>query len=39
VQETADRRDAYAQTLIAAGAAVVLSNVEQLNPQQIQELL
>ncbi|HEY9800616.1 MAG TPA: TIGR01548 family HAD-type hydrolase [Leptolyngbyaceae cyanobacterium] len=39
VQETAQRRDAYAQSLIAAGAAVVLSNVEQLNPQQIQELL
>ncbi|ABA21071.1 HAD-superfamily subfamily IA [Trichormus variabilis ATCC 29413] len=39
VQETAARREAYAQTLVTAGAAVVLSNVEQLNPAQIQELL
>ncbi|MBD2500309.1 TIGR01548 family HAD-type hydrolase [Anabaena azotica] len=38
VQETAQRRDAYAQSLIDAGAAVVLSNVEQLNPEQIQSL-
>ncbi|MBD2250254.1 TIGR01548 family HAD-type hydrolase [Nostoc parmelioides] len=39
VQETAARREAYAQTLVTAGAAVVLSNVEQLNPAQIQDLL
>ncbi|WP_193195213.1 TIGR01548 family HAD-type hydrolase [Nostoc sp. MG11] len=39
VQETAARSDAYAQTLIAAGAAVVLSNVQELTPKQIQELV
>lgn len=39
VQETAARGDAYAQTLIAAGAAVVLSNVQELTPKQIQELV
>lgn len=39
VQETPARSEAYAQTLLTAGAAVVLSNVEQLNPNQIQELL
>ncbi|BAY24224.1 HAD family hydrolase [Calothrix sp. NIES-2100] len=39
VQETAARRDAYAQTLKKAGAAVVLSNVQELNPIKIQELL
>ncbi|WGV28690.1 TIGR01548 family HAD-type hydrolase [Halotia branconii] len=39
VQETAQRRDAYAQTLLTAGAAVVLSNVEQLNPVKIQEIM
>ncbi len=39
VQETAQRRDAYAETLQIAGAAVVLSNVEQLNPAKIQEIL
>ncbi|WP_200862402.1 TIGR01548 family HAD-type hydrolase [Chlorogloeopsis fritschii PCC 9212] len=38
VQETAARRDAYAQTLQQAGAAIVLNNVEQLNPTTIQEL-
>jgi HAD superfamily phosphatase len=39
VQETAARRDDYGATLLAAGAAVVLDNVEQLNPVKIQELL
>ncbi|MBF2007575.1 MAG: TIGR01548 family HAD-type hydrolase [Chlorogloeopsis fritschii C42_A2020_084] len=39
VQETAARRDAYAQTLRQAGAAIVLNNVEQLNPTTIQGLL
>ncbi len=39
VQETAARRDAYAATLRNAGAAVVLSNVQELNPGQIQGLL
>ncbi len=39
VQETAARRDAYAQTLLIAGASVVLSNVEELTPVKIQELL
>ncbi len=39
VQETAARRDAYAETLRTAGAAVVLSNVEQLTELKIQELL
>ncbi|MDM9384965.1 TIGR01548 family HAD-type hydrolase [Chlorogloeopsis sp. ULAP01] len=39
VQETAARRDAYAQTLRQAGATIVLNNVEQLNAIKIQELL
>jgi HAD superfamily phosphatase len=39
VQETAARRDAYAQTLKKAGAAVVLNNVQELNPEKIQQLL
>ncbi|MBR8839681.1 MAG: TIGR01548 family HAD-type hydrolase [Stigonema ocellatum SAG 48.90 = DSM 106950] len=39
VQQTAVRRDAYAETLRKAGAAVVLSNVEELTPLKIQELL
>ena len=39
VQETAARGDAYAETLLAAGASIVLSNVEQLSPLKIQELL
>lgn len=38
VQETAVRRDSYAQTLIKAGAKVVLSNVQELTPQLIQDL-
>lgn len=39
VQETPERREAYEETLKAAGATVVFSNVEQLTPQQIQQLL
>ena len=39
VQETIARRDAYAETLRQAGAAIVLSNVQELTPMQIQELL
>ncbi len=39
VQETAARSHAYGETLLAAGAAVVFSNVEQLNPAKILELL
>ncbi|MEA5566846.1 TIGR01548 family HAD-type hydrolase [Anabaena sp. UHCC 0399] len=39
VQETATRCEAYAQTLVTAGAAVVLSNVEQLIPDTIAKLL
>ncbi|MBW4616731.1 MAG: TIGR01548 family HAD-type hydrolase [Desmonostoc vinosum HA7617-LM4] len=38
VQETAARAEAYSQTLIAAGAALVLNNVQQLTPNQIQQL-
>lgn len=39
VQETKERSDTYVQSLLTAGAAVVLSNVEQLLPDKIQELL
>ena len=39
VQETPTRRDAYADTLKAAGAAAIFSNVEQLSPAKIQELI
>lgn len=39
VQETAERRDAYQQTLKKAGAAQVFSNVEQITPAQIQQLV
>ncbi|WP_414530593.1 TIGR01548 family HAD-type hydrolase [Nodularia chucula] len=39
VQENAADMDAYSQTLLAAGAAIVLSNVQQLNPVKIAELL
>ncbi len=38
VHETAARRDAYAETLITAGAAAIFSNVEELTPAQIQKL-
>lgn len=39
VQPTAERRDAYTATLKQAGAAVVLSNVEELTPELIGELM
>lgn len=39
VQDTAGRRDAYVETLRKAGASVVFSNVEELSPFKIQELL
>ncbi|BAY62894.1 HAD family hydrolase [Calothrix brevissima NIES-22] len=39
VQETAARRDAYAETLRQAGAAVVFSNVQELTSGKIAELL
>lgn len=39
VQETPAHRDAYGETLFAAGAKIVLSNVEELNPGKIQEIL
>ena len=39
VQETAAHSHAYGETLLAAGAAIVLSNVEQLNPAKIAELI
>lgn len=39
VQETPARCDAYANTLRAAGAATIFSNVQELTPAQIQQLL
>jgi HAD superfamily phosphatase len=39
VQETPARGDAYAKTLLAAGAAIVLPNVQQLTPIQIHKLI
>ncbi len=39
VQETALRRDAYAEKLRQAGATVVLNNVQELTPAQIQQLI
>lgn len=39
VQETPARRDAYTETLKASGAATIFSNVQQLSPVKIQELL
>lgn len=39
VQETAARCDTYSETLRKAGAAIVLSNVQELTPEQIQELV
>lgn len=39
VQETPERRDAYEKTLKEAGAAVVLSNVQQLTPERIRQLV
>jgi HAD superfamily phosphatase len=38
VQDTAAHSHAYSQTLLTAGAAVVLSNVEQLTALKILEL-
>lgn len=39
VLETPERRDAYAETLKAAGADAIFSHVEKLNPSQIQMLV
>jgi len=39
VQETPERRSAYEELLKEAGAAVVFSNVQQLTPEQIQQLV
>jgi HAD superfamily phosphatase len=39
VQTVPESRDNYQQTLQAAGAAVVLNNVEQLTPERIQQLV
>ena len=39
VQETVARGNAYGETLLAAGATVVLRNVQELTPRQIQELV
>lgn len=39
VQETPARRDAYADTLRAAGAAEIFSNVQELTPVKIQQLV
>jgi HAD superfamily phosphatase len=39
VQDTGERRDAYEAILKEAGAAVVFSNVQELTPKQIQQLV
>ncbi|BAZ53450.1 HAD-superfamily subfamily IA [Nostoc sp. NIES-4103] len=39
VQETSARSHAYGETLLEAGAAVVLSNVQQLNSVKIEEIV
>ncbi|MDF5711971.1 MAG: TIGR01548 family HAD-type hydrolase [Nostoc sp. S4] len=39
VQETAVRGDAYSETLLRAGAAMVLPNVQELTPKQIHKLV
>jgi HAD superfamily phosphatase len=39
VQQTVARRNAYAQTLKAAGAAVIFNNIEELTFVQIEELI
>ncbi|MEH2067266.1 MAG: TIGR01548 family HAD-type hydrolase [Nostoc sp.] len=39
VQETTARGDAYSETLLRAGAAIVFSNVQELTPKQIYELV
>lgn len=38
VQQTAQKRDDYTESLKKAGAKIVLSNVQQLTPEKIQEL-
>ncbi|MBV6625292.1 MAG: TIGR01548 family HAD-type hydrolase [Rivularia sp. (in: Bacteria)] len=39
VQQTAQKRDAYTESLKKAGATIVLSNVQELTPEQIQKLI
>ena len=39
VMETPARRHAYAQTLLSAGASVVVSNIEELTALKIEELI
>ena len=39
VQETVQKRDAYTESLKTAGATIVLSNVQELTPGKIEELL
>jgi HAD superfamily phosphatase len=39
IQTVPERRDRYQQTLQKAGATVVLSHVEQLTPERIQQLV
>lgn len=39
VQETPERREAYTATLKQAGAAAIVSNIEQLTPALIEELI
>ncbi|MEO0687762.1 MAG: TIGR01548 family HAD-type hydrolase, partial [Cyanobacteria bacterium J06649_11] len=39
VQETAQKSEAYTELLKKAGAAIVLSNVQELIPEKIQELI
>jgi HAD superfamily phosphatase len=39
VQETASRCETYTETLLAAGASVVIKNIEELIPEAIQELV
>ncbi|MEM7557136.1 MAG: TIGR01548 family HAD-type hydrolase [Cyanobacteria bacterium P01_A01_bin.84] len=38
VQQDSSSREAYAENLLKAGAALILNNVEQLNTRRIQEL-
>ena len=39
VQETAQKRDAYTESLRKAGATIVLNNVQELTPEKIQKLI
>ncbi|MBX9258875.1 TIGR01548 family HAD-type hydrolase [Desmonostoc muscorum CCALA 125] len=39
VQETAARGEAYGETLLGAGAVIVLPNVQELTPKQIYKLI